>query len=154
MRHGLCVISSNVRMNRPIASGPDCRSLAGKSVLIVEDDDDSRELLRVILESCDMDVSDSDTADAALVALDRTHFDLIISDIGMPGSDGYDLIRAVRCRPESSRIPAVAVTAFVRSEDRARALLAGFDMHIGKPLDSTALLQALVALLGSARRPG
>jgi CheY-like chemotaxis protein len=141
-------------MNRPITSDPDCRFLAGKSVLIVEDDDDSRELLRVILESCDMDVCDSETADEALTALGRTQFDLIISDIGMPGCDGYDLIRAVRCRPETSRTPAVAVTAFVRAEDRARALLAGFDMHIAKPVDSSALLHALVALLGDAQRPG
>jgi CheY-like chemotaxis protein len=141
-------------MTRPLASGPDCHSLAGKSVLIVEDDYDSRELMRVILESCDMEVCDSETADGALAALDHMHFDLIISDIGMPGCDGYSLIRSVRCRDETSRIPAVAVTAFVRSEDRARALLAGFDMHIGKPFDAAALLQVLVTLLGSTRRPG
>jgi CheY-like chemotaxis protein len=125
--------------------------LAGKRVLIVDDDEDSRTLLRFVLESCEMDVYDSDSADAALPALHHGRFDLMISDIGMPGRDGYSLIRAVRARRESATLPAVALTAFVRAEDRSRALLAGFDLHLGKPFDSLTLIQAVVALVGGAR---
>jgi CheY-like chemotaxis protein len=119
-------------------------------VLIVDDEDDSRDLVRVILESCDMDVHDSDSAAAALAALDRTHFDLIVSDIGMPGRDGYSLIRAVRARADMANTPAIALTAFARSEDRCRAFLAGFNLHMSKPFDSAALIDASVALVAGA----
>jgi CheY-like chemotaxis protein len=123
-------------------------------VLIVDDEDDSRYLLRVVLESCAMEVCDCENVDGALAELEHTHFDLIVSDIAMPGCDGYSLIRAVRTRRDLARIPAIALTAFVRPEDRARTRLAGFDQHIGKPFDSGALIQAVVALIGDARRPG
>jgi CheY-like chemotaxis protein len=127
--------------------------LAGKRVLIVDDDEDSRTLLRFVLESCEMDVHDSESVDDALPALDHARFDVIISDIGMPGRDGYSLIRAVRGRRESAALPAVALTAFARAEDRSRALRAGFDLHMGKPFDSLTLIQAVVALVAGARNP-
>jgi CheY-like chemotaxis protein len=126
--------------------------LANKRALIVDDDMDSRELMRVVLESCDMEVTDAESAPDALAALERSDFDVLISDIGMPAIDGYSLIRGVRALPKSASIPAVAVTAFRRMEDRAQALLAGFNLHIGKPVDIPAFIQALVALLARAGR--
>lgn len=119
----------------------------------MDDDNDARKLLRLVLEACHVDVYDSESAADALNVLDGAQFDLLISDIGMPLCDGYSLIGAVRARHQNAGIPAVALTAFVRPEDREHALLAGFDLHFGKPFDSTALIQALVALTGSAMHP-
>jgi CheY-like chemotaxis protein len=135
-------------MSRTHSADP-CGLLARKRVLIVDDDDDSRELLRVVLESRNMDVSDSESATGALTALEHSHFDVLISDIGMPMVDGYALIRSVRKQEKYAYIPAVALTAFARAEDRARALLAGFDMHFGKPCNFADLLQALGTLLAA-----
>ncbi|MET0390566.1 MAG: response regulator [Polyangiales bacterium] len=118
--------------------------------MVVDDDCDSRELMHAVLESRGMVVEESDSANAALDALAREHFDLLISDIGMPEVDGYSLIRAVRSRAEGIRIPAVALTAYVRKEDCRQVLLAGFDAHFGKPCDFAALLPALMLLLGAA----
>jgi CheY-like chemotaxis protein len=138
-------------MVRSLSSELDLLCLAGKRVLIVDDDGDSRELLRCVLESCGMAVFEADDAEEALRALDRKLFDIIISDIGMPAMDGYMLIRAVRDRRDSACVLAVAVTAFVRAEDRARATRAGFDLHFGKPVDPASLVRALAALLRAAR---
>lgn len=126
----------------------------GKRVLIVDDHDDSRSLLRLILESCQLEVCDAQDAAEALAAFDAKHFDLIISDIAMPKCDGYSLIRAVRKRQENAAVPAIALTAFVRAEDRAQALLAGFDLHLGKPFQSATLIDAMIALIGASCFPG
>jgi CheY-like chemotaxis protein len=138
-------------MSRMCTSGP-CAALAQKRVLIVDDDDDARDLMRFILEARGMKVSDSASALDGLAELDRSDFDLLISDIGMPEIDGYSFIRAVRGRKKHADLPAVAVTAFTRLEDRAQALLAGFDVHIGKPCDVVALIPTLTGLLATGRR--
>lgn len=94
-----------------------------------------------------MKVCDSDSADGALGELDQTSFDLLVSDIGMPEKDGYSLIREVRNRSNGNAMPAVALTSFARSEDRAQALRAGFDRHLRKPFNASSLLLCLASLL-------
>lgn len=121
--------------------------LAGKRVLVVDDEDDSREVLRLTLESRGMRVHDYDNAAEALAVLTSMHVDLMISDLGMPACDGYSLIRAVRSSNVGQAIPAVALSAFTREEDRARAVGAGFNLHLGKPFDASVLVEALASLL-------
>lgn len=134
-------------MARIDSSGPDTLALAGKRVLIVDDDSDARELLRVFLESVQMTVCDAENVDDALDMLDHDSFNLIVSDIGMPGRDGYFFIRAVRVRSDGVSIPAVALTSFERPEDRARALRAGFNVHLGKPFQPATLIPFVAKLL-------
>ena len=86
--------------------------------------------------------------DEALHALDHDSFNLIVSDIGMPDRDGYSFIHALRRRADGISIAAVALTSLVRPEDHARALRAGFDLHLGKPLQSSSLMPHLASLLG------
>jgi CheY-like chemotaxis protein len=100
-----------------------------------------------------MRVTDSESATEALVELEQSDFDLLISDIAMPVIDGYSFIGVVRSRKKNVAIPAVAMTAFTRADDRDRALLAGFDLHIGKPCDFATLIPALTGLLGTTGRP-
>lgn len=127
--------------------------LAGVSVLIIDDEDDARELLRIILESCSMEVHDAASAHEALTMLEATHVDAIVSDIGLPEQDGYSFIRAVRALPGvKASIPAIALTAFARNEDRTRALLEGFNVHMTKPVEPAELLVALADLLGHVVR--
>jgi CheY-like chemotaxis protein len=133
---------------RTISSSPDTILLAGKCALIVDDDDDARQLLRTTLESSEMTVCEADSVDEALEALDHASFNLIVSDIGMPDRDGYSFIQAVRGRADGVSIPAVALTSCVRPEDHARALRAGFNLHLGKPLQSSSLIPHLASLLG------
>ena len=106
-------------------------------VLIVDDDADSRELLAAVLEASRVRVVTAASASEALRRFDETRPDVLVSDIAMPGEDGYSLIDAIRKRSaaEGGRTPAVALTAFARLEDRTRALLAGFTMHVAKPVE-------------------
>jgi signal transduction histidine kinase/ActR/RegA family two-component response regulator len=129
-------------------------TLAGVNVLIVDDEDDARELLRIILESCNMTVYDAGSAGEALSTVANEQVDVIISDIGMPERDGYSLIRDVRAMPvkDKATIPAIALTAFTRNEDRTRALLEGFNVHMAKPVEPAELLVALADLLGRVVR--
>lgn len=126
-------------------------ALDGAHILVVDDERDSRALVKRILEECEAIVTVAASAEEGLVALRRQKTDVIISDIGMPGTDGYQFIRAVRKlgETEGGRSPAIALTAFARSEDRQRAMLAGFDMHVAKPVEPAELI-AVVARL--ARR--
>jgi len=92
------------------------------------------------------------SVDEALDSLDTRRFDLLISDIGMPGRDGYELIRELRQREgEGRRLPAIALTAFSREDDRVHALDAGFDAHLGKPLRPQQLMTQILRLVGSTR---
>ena len=78
--------------------------------------------------------------------------DVLVSDIGMPGTDGYALIRQLRSMPEADggRVPAIALTAFARNDDRARALAAGYQLHLGKPVDEDELVAAIASLCAAA----
>ena len=121
-------------------------NLAGVRVLVVDDEPDARELLRRLLIEHDCDVTVAASADEALAQVTEHAFDILVSDIGMPGTDGYELLRRVRAQPATTEMPAIAVTAFARPEDRARALAAGFTAHLAKPISPAVLLQVLAHL--------
>lgn len=115
--------------------------LQGITILAVEDQVDARELLKVVLERCHANVFTAGSADEALHLLEQTSPDIILCDIGMPGKDGYEFITEVRKR--QNQTPALAVTAFARTEDKVRALRAGFHAHVAKPIEPAELLSTL-----------
>jgi signal transduction histidine kinase/ActR/RegA family two-component response regulator len=143
---GVAKVPVTVPTRQPLAR-PEV--LAGSSVLIIDDEEDARDLLRVVLESCDAKVLAASSVVEGLALLQSEHVDLIVSDVGMPEQDGYDLIRAVRSLPDQTKanLPAIALTAFARAEDRTRALLAGFNVHMSKPVELAELLIALADLV-------
>jgi len=121
--------------------------LTGVSVLVVEDNDDSRKLLQTILLRAGAAVQAAESVPAALRILAGEWPDIIISDIEMPGEDGYSLIRKIRLQePPSQRVPAIALTAYTRSADRVRALAAGFQTHMSKPVEPAELVAAVKSL--------
>jgi len=128
----------------------DAATLAGVSVLVVDDDAEAREMLTMILSEQGARVSSAASAAEGLatIAADPAP-DVLVSDIGMPGDDGYSFIRAVRAREEDGRprLPAVALTAFARPQDRDTALASGFDAHCGKPLRPHLLIAAIAGVL-------
>ncbi len=125
----------------------DVPRLDGVSVLAVDDEGDSLNLLRAILEGAGATVTTSASASAAIDALGARRFDVMIADIGMPGTDGLQLIRMVRQLAEPARsVPAAALTAYARSQDRITALASGFHMHLVKPIDPLELIVAVSAL--------
>ena len=121
-------------------------------VLVVDDDDDSRGFVARVLGGCGAEVRVAASAEAALDVLAGTYVDVLVSDIGMPGSDGYDLIARVRAleREHGGRIPAIALTAYASDEDRERALAAGFSTHMPKPVSPGALASGVADLAGPA----
>jgi signal transduction histidine kinase/CheY-like chemotaxis protein len=123
-------------------------SLAGVRVLVIDDDEESREVVAAYLHGCHAVVSTVPSAAEGFALLQRERFDVLLADIGMPGEDGYSLIQRIRalCPPGSASIPAAALTAFARDEDRERALRAGFQLHLAKPIDASALVAAVAAL--------
>jgi CheY-like chemotaxis protein len=127
--------------------------LAGVRVLVVEDEPDAREIARRVLEESGAAVTAVASAGEALASLAVLPPDVLVSDIGMPEMDGYELIRRVRAGVPAAAhdVPAIALTAFARPEDRARALGAGFSAHAAKPLEP-ALLVAMVARLSARVR--
>lgn len=119
-------------------------------LLLVEDDSDSREVVTAILEDTGVVVTSAENAESALELLEKMPFDVILSDVGLPGRDGYAFMRAVRQRPDFARIPAAALTAFAHADDRRRALDAGFQMHLRKPFDQAELFTVLADLAAQA----
>ena len=124
--------------------------LEGVKVLVVDDEADSAAVVRRILSRHRADVCAANSMEEALTAFTRFEPNVVLSDIGMPGHDGYELIAALRNLPGGRTVPAVALTALARSEDRTRALRAGFQMHVAKPVDSDELV-AVVKNLASLR---
>jgi CheY-like chemotaxis protein len=124
-------------------------TLGGLRVLVVEDDPDARELVVAILEDAGAVVESAESAPEGFAAVRSFHPQLLVSDIGMPGEDGYSLIRRIRALgpSEGGTIPSIALTAYTRAEDRAKALGAGFSMHLGKPIKPTELVSAIEALV-------
>ena len=116
--------------------------LSGLRVLVVDDEVDARELARRVLEAAGARVETAAGAEEALALIASFRPEVVVSDIGMPGEDGYRLLPRLRARADGA-LPAVALTAFVRSEDRTRARHAGFDEHVGKPLEPARLLAAI-----------
>lgn len=125
-------------------------SLAGVRVLVVDDELDAREVLRGVLEAAGATVLTANGAEDAMSTIRRERPDVLISDIGMPGRDGYHLLRVIRTLPveEGGRTPAIAVTAFARVEDRTRALLAGYQVHIAKPVLPHELIVTVASAAG------
>ena len=115
--------------------------------LVVDDAPDIAQMLAVILQLSDYDVVPVFSAQEALEAAQKERFDVVVSDIGMPGMDGYELAKALRALPEYQDVPLVAITGFSEYNDRRRALEAGFNAHLCKPIDP----QTLIALLGRLR---
>ncbi|HEY3064703.1 MAG TPA: ATP-binding protein [Methylomirabilota bacterium] len=127
--------------------------LRGLRVLVVDDEPDARELIAEVLEQCNAAVSSAASVREALAEVERLRPHVVLSDIGMPGEDGYDLIRELRAREKEGgrRTPALAVTAFASPEDRQRALSAGYDLHLPKPVDPPELVEVVAKLAGRAR---
>jgi len=134
---------------RPTTSGDvDVDSLQGIRVFVVEDDVDSLEYLSRLLTRHGAVVTTATSATDALLKLSSAKADILVSDIGLPGVDGYDLIQQIRATiPDCARMPAIAVTAYARSEDRTRALRSGFQSHLVKPIEPV----ELVAMIASFR---
>jgi signal transduction histidine kinase/ActR/RegA family two-component response regulator len=128
--------------------------VSGLHLLVVDDKADTRELVRSWLEQCGAHVQTAASATTALEALRRGRPDILISDLAMPDEEGYHLIRALRALPEEEggRTPAVALTASVRSEERIRALMAGFKANVPKPLDAAELLAVIASVAPAKRR--
>jgi signal transduction histidine kinase len=124
--------------------------LTGVRVLVVEDEPDTRDLLVVALQQCGAEVAAYGSVPEALAALDVQVPDVLLSDIGVPGEDGYSLIRKVRARGpgRGGDLPAAALTAYARAEDRLRALEAGYQTHLAKPVDPAELVAAVGLLAG------
>ena len=123
-------------------------------VLLLDDDADGCELVSAILAARGALVRCVTSGSEALEVIAREHFDVILSDIGMPDMDGYEFMRALRKAEEggSKWTPAIAVTAYAGTTDRQRALLSGYQMHIAKPIEAAELIAAL-ASLKPLRRP-
>ncbi|MBW4574315.1 MAG: response regulator [Aphanothece sp. CMT-3BRIN-NPC111] len=131
----------------------DCSpGLDGLRILIVDDDPDMRDLLTYTLEICGAEVIAAASANEAISALTESSLpmDILISDIGMPDEDGYALLRRVRTlKPNNGgRIPAIALTAYARTQDRTAALIAGFQSHIAKPVEPAELIAVIANLAG------
>jgi len=125
-------------------------SLSGLKLMIVDDEADARELIEDILRGAGASVVGAASAREAMLKFATSQPDVLLSDIGMPGENGYDLVRQVRALPIESGggVPAIALTAFARPEDRSRALAAGFQMHLAKPVERAELLSAVTSLVG------
>jgi CheY-like chemotaxis protein len=130
------------------------RHLAGLHVLVVDDEADARELARLAFEQAGARVSLAASAREALATVDAGRVDVLVSDIGMPGTNGYVLLESVRGRGAAGQIPAIALTAYARLEDRERALKAGFQLHVPKPIDPLRLVRAVALVTGRGTPAG
>ena len=133
----------------------DRHTLKGLKILIVEDDGDTRELLRVLLETQGGEITAASSVVEALDAYDRSRPDVLVADIGMPEYNGYTLIGRVRARDRErgSIVPAIALTAYGTAIDRDTVLSAGFQVHIPKPFDPTHLVSVILHLASEYSRP-
>jgi len=135
------------------------RNLEGLVVLVVEDDQDTRDVIGILLEKAGASVTTMDSSAKALAALERMRPHILIIDIGLPDEDGYALIRKARTllNERGEKIPAVALTAYSSEEDREQALSAGFEIHMPKPPGPRQLIEVIARLTGrievSDRKP-
>jgi CheY-like chemotaxis protein len=129
-------------------------SFDGLRILVVEDEPDTRDFLKRLLEGRGAEVLVAASVEEALRLFRSASPDLLISDIGLPELDGYDLMRMVRAEPSGGAhtMPAIAVTAYARPEDRMRALRSGYQTHISKPVEPAELLAAVASLAGIVAR--
>ena len=123
-------------------------ALRNLRVLVVDDEPDARHLIRRVLKDCEAEVALASSAAEGLALVETFKPDVILSDIGMPEEDGYDFIRQVRTKRTARQLPAAALTAFARIDDRKRALRAGFQTHVAKPVDPEELTAVIASLAG------
>jgi PAS domain S-box-containing protein len=125
-------------------------SLAGLRILLVDDEPDAREMVSAILNEAGAEVATTTGVRQAVEMIKRRKPDVLISDIGMPGEDGYELVRRVRALPpeKGGQVPAIALTAFVRTQDRLKVLSAGYQMHVPKPVEPIELATVVASLAG------
>jgi CheY-like chemotaxis protein/anti-sigma regulatory factor (Ser/Thr protein kinase) len=127
-------------------------NLAGIKVVVVDDDDDAREMLWHMLVASGAEVTAAGSAAEALHAIRQVRPDIILSDVNMPREDGHQLIRKVRMLGDGiGNVPAIALTALSRLEDRTLALLAGYQIHLAKPIDARELVVTVASLVGRVR---
>ena len=124
--------------------------LSGLRILVVDDEADARALIGRVLRDCGAEVVAADSAAAALALVARERPALVVTDIGLPGMDGYGLLAALRRHDGGAAIPAIALTAFARTEDRMRALRAGFRLHLAKPVEPAELVATVASVAGRA----
>lgn len=147
-------IETDPRRQHPRAAteelGDERLDLHGVRVLAGDDEADARHLIKRILGGCGAQVETADSGAASLRFLRKTKPHVLIMDIGMPNEDGYEAIRKVRqlTSEEGGKVPAIALTAFARSQDRRRAILNGFQMHIAKPVEPSELIAMVASLAG------
>ena len=127
--------------------------LAGVRVLVVDDDPDTRELVTVILQRAGAEVSGAGSTDEALRRADERAPEVVVSDLAMPARDGFALLRALHGRGLARGVVTIALTAHARREDRERALSAGYDAYVTKPLEPAALASLVKELVEKRRRP-
>ncbi|HET8644615.1 MAG TPA: ATP-binding protein, partial [Vicinamibacteria bacterium] len=122
---------------------PSRRALEGVTVLLVDDEQDARDAVAVLLRQAGAGVRSVGSAAEALAASREDRFDIVLSDIAMPIEDGYVLVRRLRAEERTARIPALALTAYATVEDRGKALRAGYDQHLAKPVDPAQLISVV-----------
>ncbi len=120
------------------------------AVLVVDDVPDVTEMIELLLRHAGYDVSTAESAKDALLLARRKHYDLVISDIGMPGMNGYELATALRELAAYNTTPLIAVTGYSEYDDRGRAVRAGFNVHLTKPIEPTQLLTLMRELLSQS----
>jgi CheY-like chemotaxis protein len=133
-----------------------CAEIKGVRALVVDDEPDARALVKRLLENCHAHVTVAASAAEAFKCVQAGKFDVLISDIGMPGEDGYSLIRRIRAlaNEDGGELPAIALTAYARAEDRVKAIAAGFQMHVTKPVEPVELITVVASAAGRIGRRG
>jgi CheY-like chemotaxis protein len=130
------------------ADSPAPQELDNLTVLVVDDQADACDLLKRLLEDCGAEVLTAASVERALAVMQTGQPDVVVTDIGMPHEDGFELLRRIRTLPTRGKVPAIALTAFARPEDRTRALRAGFAAHVSKPVDPAELVATVASVAG------
>ena len=130
-----------------VGAEAEAQPLHGLRVLFVDDNEDARTFVRAALETAGATVQVAESAEQGLELFDSGTFDIVLSDIGMPNVDGYDFMAQLRSRRRAARVPAIALTAYAGSDDARRALAAGFQRHVAKPIDPAELVAAVSSVI-------
>ncbi|HZF99089.1 MAG TPA: response regulator, partial [Pseudoxanthomonas sp.] len=125
--------------------------LDGMTIMLVEDEADMRAVIRSVLQDAGATVHESAGAHEALALFDRCEFDALVSDIGLPDMDGYELLAQLRQTPRGRAVPALALTAYARPEEQRRAFDAGYRVHLSKPVEPSELVEAVAAAVEFSR---
>jgi len=142
--------SSDPDSGVPVAAEHAARPLEGLHVLVVDGEADARDFVAALLEQRGAQVTTASSARAAVEAITQSAPDALVSDIGIPGEDGYALVREVRRLGVERGVwfPAIALTAYAHAQDRSRALSAGYQVHLSKPIDPDTLVATIARLVG------